>query len=269
MNSDKNTYYKEVSAYYNADAGDFEGRFQVNQTLQKIRQSFRDETPEKNYANILEIGFGPGLDILFFAKKYSTSNIYGIDVSDGMFSCALQNVEKEKLSNTHLAVGSVEDISTLFPSVSFDLIYVYFGALNTVENLSLAAKELQKILNPKGTMVLTFVNKWYMMGILLPLLKAKFNIAFKRLQKVWGGYSNAKFLASKCYTPNDISSAFCDFEIEKKRGYSILFPAWYDNAKTIKLGRVADLLWNIDRFLNKTPFWKFGEYTLFVFKHKL
>ena len=55
--------------------------------------------------------------------------------------------------------------------------------------------------------------------------------------------------------------------IVKRKGYSILYPAWYRDRWTRKLGRrVSRFLWAMDDWLNKTTFWKFGEYTLFVIK---
>ncbi len=261
-------YYREVKEYYNEDSLNFEDRYWENPTLQRIRESFRAETVPYTKGDILEIGYGPGLDIGYFASSYPDSEIYGIDISDGMYTWAKKQMEQQGFSNTHLAVGSIEDVGAAFSEQKFDLIYVYFGALNTVEDIHQVQHHLAKLLKRGGTMVLTFVNKWYALAILKPLLKLKFKTAKLRLNKVWGGYSPSKFLASKCYSYSEIKHAFDQFNMVYKRGYSILYPAWYENHITQRFPRLTNLLWNVDRALQKSPLWNLGEYSLYVFKQK-
>ncbi|MEX2380015.1 MAG: class I SAM-dependent methyltransferase [Vicingaceae bacterium] len=259
-------YYDKVGAYYDEDAPEFEDRYWENKTLQQIRSSFREETEKFNFDNAFEIGFGPGVDLIYFGKKYPNKNFNGIDISAGMAEHAQKQIEKNQLENVQVAVGSVEDIARLFPDKKYDLIFVYFGALNTVEDLSVAAECLRKQLNSNGKVVVTVINKWYWMGMLLPLMKLKINTAFKRIQKTWGGYSPKRQLESKCYAPREVKRAFRGFKLLRKRGYSILFPAWYQDHIREKLGGISKLLWKMDQLINKTPFWSKGEYTLFVFE---
>jgi SAM-dependent methyltransferase len=162
--------------------------------------------------------------------------------------------------------GSVENIEDCFPNQQFDLIYVFFGALNTVENLTKTAQILKRLLNTNGLMVLTFVNKWYLAGMFIELIRFRFSKAFGRIKPVWSGYSPSKFLPSHCYSPTQIKRTFNEFSIVNKKGYSILHPAWYYTGINFKLGKLRKYLWKFDLLLNKTFLWRFGEYTLFVFK---
>jgi len=264
----ENDYYTKVKDYYNIDSEGFEGRYWENITLQRIRNSFREESDKFEFNSILEIGFGPGLDVIYFAEKYPNSQVCGVDISDGMYDWAKKQKEAKNIKNIDLAVGSVENLEELFPNKKFDHIYVYFGALNTVENIGEVQGYLKKALNPDGEMVLTFVNKWYLMAILKPAIKLKFSIAKRRLNKVWGGYSPSKFLKSRCYSSRELKKHFNEFKIVKTRGYSILFPAWYENNINLKRPKLCNFLWKVDKFLQKTPFWNLGEYSLFVFKNK-
>jgi ubiquinone/menaquinone biosynthesis C-methylase UbiE len=263
--ADKKDYYKKVQEYYNEDSYNFEDRYWENETLQRIRNSFREETDISVGSTVLEIGYGPGLDLIYFAKNNPKSRFYGVDISDGMFRHAQKQADKDNIDNLELEVGSFEDVENLFPDQKFDLIYVYFGALNTVENIEEVQFALKKILNPKGKLVLTFVNKWYLMSIIKPMLKFKFSVATKRLGKVWGGYSPNKFLESRCYTSQEIIAFFSEFNLDYKRGYSILFPAWYENHIYKKYPKRCERLWKIDQFLQKTTCWNFGEYSLYIF----
>lgn len=261
-------YYKKVGAYYDEDAPQFENRYWANKTLQKIRASFREETERYSFENALEIGFGPGVDLLYFAQKYPGKTFCGIDISKGMTEHAQTQIKHKKLKNVKLKQCSVEEIEQHFPEEKFDLIYVYFGALNTVEDLSLSAKCLEKSLAAGGKIVVTVINKWYMTGILLPLIKFRFSLAFKRIQKTWGGYSPKRQLESRCYSPKEVKRAFRDFKLIHKRGYSISYPAWYQDSLRKKLGGFANFLWKLDYLLNKTFLWSKGEYTLFVFAER-
>lgn len=264
----KTNYYDDIKEYYNIDSGNFEERYWENKTLQRIRNSFRKTSNRFQASSILEIGFGPGLDVIYFAQENPSTEVFGIDISDGMHDWAKKQVQSKKLSNVKLAIGSVEDIEKAFEGQKFDHIYVYFGALNTVENIQEIQDYLKRILSPDGKMVLTFVNKWYLMAILKPLLKFNIKASRLRLNKIWGGYSPNKFLASKCYSYPQIKTYFNEFDLVYKRGYSILFPAWYENRINLKYPKLCNTLWKVDEFLQHTPFWNLGEYSLYVFQHK-
>ena len=155
----------------------------------------------------------------------------------------------------------------LFAKHQFDLIYVFFGALNTVDDLRQQAEILQQVLKPGGTLVLSFVNKWYLMGMFLEGIRFKFSRAFARIRPIWGGYSSVKYLPSRCYSPQQIKKAFSELKVVKQQGFSILHPAWYYTGINKRLARISNVLWNIDMKLNKSFLWRFGEYSLFTFKH--
>lgn len=265
----ENNYYQQVKAYYDIDSENFESRYWENNTLQRIRSSFRTYTQQHDFQSLLEIGYGPGVDIIHFAQEYPQASVYGLDISEGMYQWASKQVQLKGLDNVNLAIGSVEDIKARFGNQQFDHIYVYFGALNTVEDIQKVQHLLKEVLKPDGKMTLTFVNKWYWMAILKPLFKLKFKKSVQRLRKTWGGYSPSKFLASKCYAYSDIKRYFNEFEILEKRGYSILFPAWYENRITLKYPKLCNFLWKVDAWLQKTPFWNSGEYSLYVMKKKV
>lgn len=264
----KSDYYKKVKSYYDEDSVSFKSRGEANPLLARIRDSFREEAKGINFENALEIGYGPGFDLVHFASHHPDAKVFGMDISSGMREVAQQAIQDAGLDNCEAHVGSVEDIATLFPGKKFDFIYVFFGGLNTVEDLGKAAELLDDALAPGGKMVLTFVNKWYLMGIIKPLAKLKFGLAFRRLKKTWGGYSLSRFLPSKCYSPSQVRKAFSQFHELSFRGYSILFPAWYD-AHKYPDPKVLDGKWNKDLKLNKTPLKGAGEYTLFVFEKSM
>lgn len=259
-------YYDEVSAYYDKDAVDFEKRYWKNQALQRIRQAFREEVKRVPFQAALEVGIGPGFDLIHFAKLLPDSIVHGIDVSPAMVQLAQNKLTNGACNNAKVAVGSVENLDVLFPNQKYDLIYVFFGALNTVEDLPAALAILKRHLNPKGRMVLTFVNKWYVGGMLWELLKMKPKSAFGRLRKVWGGYSPTVFLASRCYATTEVLGITESLQLKcyKRAGFSIFFPAWYYH-RLHKLipNKGLHILWRIDHKISESFLGSFGEYVLY------
>lgn len=267
MPFESNQYYHEVGSYYDEDATEFERRYWKNPVLQRIRNDFRTYVHQNKMENVLEIGFGSGIDLAHFAQTHPECSWSGIDISEGMVQLAQEKKLRFSLNNLSVAQGSVEHIKDCFPGQKFDLIYVFFGALNTVENLEKAAEELDSVLTKDGKLVLTFVNKWYLGGMAIELLKLRWSAAFARLKKVWGGYSPNRHLSSVCYSPKQIGTAFKNFVNLDRQGYSILHPAWYYIRFNVLLGsRGRWWLWKVDKLLNGSPAWKWGEYTLFVMK---
>lgn len=259
-------YYTKVGTYYDEDASDFDSRYWSNPVLPQIRQLFREEVKRFDGLDMLEIGCGTGLDLVHFAKIFPGRTIFGIDISSEMVRLSNERKAKSGCPNIEVRQGSVEAVEELFPNRQFDIIYVFFGALNTVENLQEAARTLSKLLRPGGTMVLTFVNKWYLAGMFIELARFHFSKAFGRIKPVWSGYSPSKFLPSRCYSPREIKRSFEGRVLLTQRGFSIVHPAWYYTGINRRLGKMRKYLWRIDLLLNKTFLWRFGEYTLFVFK---
>ncbi len=267
MKTSSESYYTKVESYYDEDAVlGFEARADGNRSLERIRNDFRDITIRYPFTHALEIGCGPGFDVHWFAAKYPGRRFTAVDISASMVELTRTRLERDRLSNATVFRSDERTLVEMFGEASFDLVYVYFGALNTVENLHSAAKEIKRLLKPGGIAVVTFVNKWYLRELLVQLVKLNFKTAFARLGKVWGGYSVSRHLPSHCYSPSRIKNAFQDFTLLERKGYSIVYPPWYNDHKIKNNPAKADRLWGMDQKLQNTPFWAHGEYLLFVFR---
>lgn len=262
----KDTFYGQVESYYDGDAGDFDSRYWKNPVLQRIRQDFREQVKRHPFRKALEIGYGTGLDLVHFASTHPHKQFAGIDISGAMQEAAAEKIGDLGLENAVAHKRSVEDLPGLFPEQDFDMVFVFFGALNTVENLHLAAQRIYEVTMPGGFLVLSFVNRNYVAGMLIELLKLRFRAAFSRYRKEWGGYSPSQHLPSRCYRPAQIRRAFASFRLLDRQGYSILHPAWYYHGLARLLRPLLPALWKADKLLNHTPLWSWGEYSLFVFQ---
>ncbi len=262
----KTEYHKKVENYYNTDASDYDKRQANNKTTHKIRGEFQKIT--SNYLHgkrVLDFGCGVGVDITHFAKNNPKMEFVGVDISEKMLAETQKKIDALQLKNVTLLHGSLD----VLPNKNFDVIYIFFGALNTVENLEYASKILYTKLNPNGILVATFVNRWFFQAMITQSIQGKFSNAFRRLQKVWGGYSPKNFLPSKTYKIKEIHTSFSKFKCVKRKGFSIVYPAWYQDHLVQKMGRLASVLWKLDQLLNHTFFWSWGEYVLFVFKKEV
>ena len=260
-------YYRGVGAYFDLDAAQFDARYWANPVLQRIRQVFREEVKRQSFRTALEVGCGTGMDLAHFARIYPDRSFVGVDVSERMVDLARQRVRAAALDNARVEVASSDDAPGRFGHRAFDLCYVFFGALNTIEDMDRTADRLYDATAPGGSLVLTFVNRWYVADIAIGLLRGRGRSAFQRLADHWGGYSPDRELASRCVGPAQVRRAFGrGGALVRRRGFSIAYPAWYRSHWLARLGRVGPLLWKLDEGLNRTPAWSLGEYALYVFR---
>lgn len=268
MSLDASTdFYHSVASHFDHDAAEFDTRYWDNPVLQRMRQVFREEVKRCAFSTALEIGHGTGLDLCHFGTLFPERSFAGLDISPQMTVLAQRRIADTGLLNVEAQVGSAEQIADVFPGRRFDLVYVFFGALNTVTDLGRSAECVRDALTPGGWLVLTFVNRWYLADMAIGLLRGRGRAAFQRLERTWGGYSPDRSVESRCYQPRDVLSAFRPWAtLCRRRGLCILYPAWYRVHLLRRLGRWAEVLWEADRILSRTPLWSFGEYALYVYR---
>ncbi|MBD3386093.1 methyltransferase domain-containing protein [candidate division KSB1 bacterium] len=264
----RKSYYSQVAEYYDREAADFEKHYSNNIILQRLRHDFRKITEQYSFSSALEIGCGPGLDLAYFGHNYPERLFRGIDVSEKMVMIANRKFKTIK-ADVQAYVATPETMESNFPDLTFDLIYCYFGALNTVFDLEQTAAVLRRMVSADGALVLTFVNRWFLFDILWNMLRLRFRKAFFRLGTIWPGYAPDRSLESACRSARQITRSFSPhFNLEFRKGYSIVYPAWFRHRFIDTRGRLGKWLWSIDQLLNRTPFWNLGEYSFYVFRPK-
>jgi ubiquinone/menaquinone biosynthesis C-methylase UbiE len=264
-----NKYYRTVGEYFDDDADAFDERYWSNSILQRTRQAFREEVKRLPFHSAVEVGCGTGLDLVHFATIYPQRNFYGVDVSSQMINLTRSRIASRNASNAEAKVASADDLPELFGTEAIDLAYVFFGALNTVEDLNATADRLYETLAPGGYLVLTFVNRPYIADAVIEIARGRWKNAFRRMKPVWGGYSPDRYLPSRCVSAGEVRQAFGrSGDMIHRRGFSITYPAWYRRSWVPRLRRAGDWLWEFDKWISQTPFWRFGEYSLFVFQKR-
>jgi hypothetical protein len=120
---------------------------------------------------------------------------------------------------------------------------------------------------PGGVLVLSFVSRIYLVDAAWHLLRARPGHALARLTNRWHGYVPQNPLHASLYFPRQIAARFAPvFRIERREGFSIVYPAWYRAAHFREGGAVVRALWIADRALNRTPLWCTGEHVLYVLR---
>jgi len=254
----------ETAAYYDAFAAVAEERYTSNHVLVREREAFRRAVEPYPAATVLDLGCGPGTDLAWFAARYPGRRYAGIDVSPRMVALA-----RVKLADRAVRVerGCAEDLPRVFPGEQFDLIYSFFGPLNTEPDLARAVGALAQAVAPGGVLVLSFVSRTYVADSAVHLLRGRPGRAVARLANRWRGYVPQTPLQAWLYFPRQIEARFAPaFQVERREGFSILYPAWYRATRFAERGALVRALWIADRVLNRTPLWSAGEHLLYVLR---
>jgi SAM-dependent methyltransferase len=252
-----------VSAYYDAFAEVAEERYAENQILVRVRAAFRRAVERHPAASMLDLGCGPGTDLDHFARLYPGRRYLGVDVSPRMVEVA--RAKLAAVPGARIACGAATDLPRLAGRERFDLVYSFFGPLNTEPDLDAAARSIAVVTAPGGVLVLTFVNRFYLVDSALHLLRGRPARAWARLGNRWRGYSESTPLDARLYFPRRVRAAFAavGFSVERREGLSIVYPAWYRAHRFRPDGAAVRALWMGDRLLNRTPLWCLGEHLVF------
>ncbi|RAH14042.1 MAG: hypothetical protein CMB56_006330 [Methanobacteriota archaeon] len=258
-------YIQTVSDYYDAEASTFEERATSNPLLVELRKQFRNIVLEGNITTMLEIGYGPGLDMVWFSKLDNNSIVHGLDITPNFYKLVKSKSENNVKINPML--GGPEKILEYLKPNTIDTVYVFFGALNTCNDIDKSISQITECLKPGGRIVVTFVNKWYLFEIIWNIITFRPQKAFSRLRKIWGGYSPNRFLASKCYSSREIHKKF-GRKLKRvfRKGFCIIHPAWYRQHWAPVNSLRSKLFFTLDNLLQWTPFWNSGEYSLYIYR---
>jgi len=103
---------------------------------------------------ILEVGCGAGYGIEKITRSFNPKEYYAFDINQKMIFRSAARVKKKKL-NVQLFLGDV--LKTGLPSNKFDVVFV-FTVLHHVEGWRDALKEINRVLKPKGLLLINEIN---------------------------------------------------------------------------------------------------------------
>jgi SAM-dependent methyltransferase len=253
-----------TGAYYDAFADVAEERYASNHVLVRVREAFRRAVEPYPARSVLDIGCGTGTDLAWFQARYPGRRYAGIDVSPRMVERAQRRLGPH---GVRIERACAHDIPGVFPDERFDLVYSFFGPLNTEPDLHGAVRALEQAVTPGGVLVLTFVNRVYLVDSAIHLVRGRLKLALARARNQWRGYVDDKPIHATLYSSRQLARLFApSFRLERREGYSIIYPAWYRASRFREQGKTIRSLWLADRALNRTPLWSVGEHLLHVMR---
>jgi demethylmenaquinone methyltransferase/2-methoxy-6-polyprenyl-1,4-benzoquinol methylase len=117
----------------------------------------------RHVSNLLDVATGTGDMAIMAARMLQPESITGIDISEGMLELGKKKIENQALkTKIQLIKGDAETIN--FADNTFDGVMVAFGVRN-FENLDKGLKEIFRVLNPGGLLVVLEFSKPVIPGI--------------------------------------------------------------------------------------------------------
>ncbi len=139
---------------------------------------------------ILDSGCGPGFTLMELAKKFASSEFYGIDLSDPLLEIANVKNQKEKLDNrVKFLKADVQNIP--FPDNYFDFV-ININMLHLVEEPVKMLNEIERILKPDGFFFITDLRN-SILGFLEKEIKSVFTIELAKEIIAKSNLSKGKF----------------------------------------------------------------------------
>ena len=106
---------------------------------------------KKKPSNILDVATGTG-DLAIMLSEIKTTQIIGVDISEGMLKVGRKKVESKNLSD-RITLIQADSENLPFEDNHFDVITVAYGIRN-FENLEKGLSEMFRVLKPGGTFVI-------------------------------------------------------------------------------------------------------------------
>jgi SAM-dependent methyltransferase len=218
----------------------------------RVRAALEQVAPPGSW--VLDLGCGPGTDDVPLALR--GYRITAIDWSPAMVAEARRRVSEfrvdERVRVLHLGI---HQLAQLAPAV-FDAAYSNFGALNCVEDLPVAAREIALRIRPGGVLVASVIGRICPWEIVLHLIRGRTRRALIRFTRkrvpvnlergtVWTRY----------YTPHGFCRSLSDagFSIVHFRALGLAAPPPYAAAFADRHPILVDRLQRLDDLAGAWP----------------
>lgn len=262
--------YQKVKEYYDSLASAYDKKYD-NPAMNHMRR-IESEVIEQyldNVKSIVDIGCGTGLYALALGKR--GYNVLATDISYEMIKVAKLKAESLGLQN-EITLLQHDIEKQLIIEKKFDLAISMFGALNHVESLKKAFKNIKDVLTPGGHFIFTIANSESL---------HRFRTAHKNhrlTDMVHGTYPKTsefyvreakKKLWTRYYTREEVKTLLkSNFEIEKIGGIFLFVKPQYHNVK-YSVSKKKEVVMRLERTMRWVfPVNFYSEYLLIVCKEE-
>jgi ubiquinone/menaquinone biosynthesis C-methylase UbiE len=212
-------------------------------------------------SSILELNAGTGIDASYFISK--GHRVHATDLSDGMIAELTRKITTDKLTVQQLSYTELGKL----PQDAYNYVFSNFGGLNCIQDLSIVAKELTRLLQPNSIVtwvVMPPVCPWEIAGI----LKGNKN-ALRRFNKHGvQAHLEGEYFQTYYHSLNSIKKTFGpQYKLIDSEGLAALSPPPYRNDLPIQHPKRYRYLRKIDSMVrNIFPFNRWADHIVVTFQ---
>lgn len=249
------TPQRSAEHYWDAAAETYEEKFSGT-TVGKIRRRVVWGEMERIFHPgqlILELSCGTGIDAVYLGHR--GVQILACDLSPRMIELAQQHAAKERPSRPpEFRVLATEHLSTLESEGPFDGAFSNFSGLNCVEDLSMVADTLGRLLKPGAHLLLCMMGRFVPMEVLWFLAHRNPQKAFHRLREPRTRYDSTPGLVVSRPTVAQIKRQMQpSFRLLNWKGIGIVVPPSYAESFAVRFPRLMQQLAGLDRLIGPFP----------------
>ncbi len=267
-------YYQAVNDAFNSAADDYDYTISHNFINTWIRKrSIRELLDVATREDVLlEIGCGTGAEAVEICKH--VKGIVATDVSERMLEIFSKKVHARRLSGkisvTRARASEIGKVRRLLPKGSVRIAYSFNGALNCEPQIHEVPIELASIIQPNGYFLCSVRNTLCVSEMIAHAVSLQFDKLDPRKKQPLMVSVGGLNIPAYYYSPWTFQGLFQQyFRLEKTIGLPSILPPAYLNEYYLKLRRATSVLERIDQAISRfTPFNKFGDQTLFVFRRR-
>ncbi len=235
------------------------GRAQRDAVWSEIDRTFRSGD------RVLEINCGTGEDALHMAER--GIQVYACDASPRMIDVARRKGSNDFVTFETLAI---EDLSHLAAELTFDGVLSNFSGLNCVRDLTSAARDLARLVRPRGVAIICLFGRYCAWEFAWYLAAARPRKALRRLQSgpVDARVNDSSTVSIRYFGIAEVERAFSPwFRLRRRQGVGLFVPPTFSDSAATRHPRLLQAARTLDRVFTGIPFARnFADHQLFVFE---
>jgi len=245
---------RSAQAYWDASAETYEQDFAGTLIGQLRRQAVWSELDRvfRLDQRVLELNCGPGIDALHLAER--GIRVVACDISPRMIELGRERLAAARLGNlVEFRVLATENIASLSDVYAFDGVFSNFSGLNCVDDLSLVARNLARLLKPGAPAVFCMMGRFVPWEMAWFLAHCDVRRAFLRW-RVSGSGLDAQKVSVRCPSLSEVTRLLApEFRRKSWKSVGITVPPSYMERWARSFERTTKALARSDRLLGRVP----------------
>ena len=245
---------RSAQAYWDASAETYEQDFAGTLIGQLRRQAVWSELDRvfRFDQRVLELNCGTGIDALHLAER--GVRVLACDISPRMIELSRERVAVARVGDRiEFRVLATENIASLSDEYAFDGVFSNFSGLNCVEDLSLVARNLARLLKPGAPAIFCMMGRFVPWEMAWFLAHGDVRRAFLRW-RVSGSSLESQRVSVRCPSLSEVTRLLApEFRRKRWKSVGLTVPPSYMERWACRFGRTTKALARNDRWLGRVP----------------